>query len=504
LVAKSSRQRLVVSEDAPLLSARRLRGKGGLVVIENANSINDIASVIFAHCIDADVVLLPEIRRQEIRDLARELYVWSKDHSHPAFTMLKRSIRKKLGEIKIEDYDYATFFTVGVPYALALENKVPITHVLKEVDCGVFLANSLVEEIEPLVFDSALLFSPQLFESEETHEVEKILADENYVVKRIVAREATVKNLVNYGTHYPFDLMHICSHGGETDGYFVTQEYSDRDGNKHTIQFYEVVEFSPSKPKMVEVSRKIIFKSFDGFPWGSDELKPKPHYIFEDMLRAIKMDHRVRRIRTDYPIALSCHIQCSDSIHQGNFDSLAGIGHPIIFNNSCSSSHELAASFIQAGARCYIATLWSVGNETAQKASKVFYESISKESNLLKAFSIMQKSISNLRYQNVYIFWGLHLAAYRKPTHKSNLRIQGALANSYFRCSESNSASSDPRTKEHRLEAMKFLWNEMTNNVFRGRHSVLGGAPEAERHASVLPDQFSRGVTEIELGAATD
>jgi hypothetical protein len=361
------------------------------------------------------------------------------------------------------------------------------------------------------MFDSALLFSPQVFESDETIEVERILTDDNYTVKRILGREATVKNLSDHATFYPFDLLHICSHGGETDGYFVTQEYSDRDNAKHTVEFYEVVGFSPSKPGMVRVSRKIIFKTFDGFPWGSEQLKPLPHYVFEDMLKAFKQEANggVRRVRADYPIALSCHIQCSDSIHQGDFESLAGISHPVVFNNSCSSSHELAANFIHAGARCYVATLWGVGNETAQKAAKAFYGAISKEGNLLRAFVQMLKAVSNPRYQNVYIFWGLHLSSYRKPTHKSNLRIQGALANGYLIFKDQESAISDPYVKEHRSNARKFLWEEMNKNVFRGKVSrrigpEAGGEMETERRSLISRDEFSRGVTEIDFEAETE
>jgi hypothetical protein len=43
-----------------------------------------------------------------------------------------------------------------------------------------------------------------------------------------------------------------------------------------------------------------------------------------------------------------------------------------------------------------MATLWSVGNETAQKAAKTFYEELSKDTNMLHAIFRMAKSISIL------------------------------------------------------------------------------------------------------------
>jgi hypothetical protein len=226
------------------------------------------------------------------------------------------------------------------------------------------------------------------------------------------------------------------------------------------------------------------------------------------MLKAIRQNsiEAGKRIRADYPIALSCHIQCSDSIHQGDFDYLAGVGHPVVFNNSCSSSHELAANFIHAGARCYIGTLWSVGNETAQKAAREFYGAVSKEGNLLRAFFAMSNLISNMRYKNVYIFWGLPISTYRKPSFKSTLRIQGALANSYFGISEAEAKSTDPFAKDHHSEARKFLWKEMKKNALRGRVGTSTdeqlsrserGTPE--RHPTAANSSFDRAVREIEF-----
>jgi hypothetical protein len=35
--------------------------------------------------------------------------------------------------------------------------------------------------------------------------------------------------------------MHVCSHGGETNGYKATLEFADRLGGKHNLEFYEVL-----------------------------------------------------------------------------------------------------------------------------------------------------------------------------------------------------------------------------------------------------------------------
>lgn len=148
--------------------------------------------------------------------------------------------------------------------------------------------------------------------------------------------------------------MHICAHGGEIDGYFVVQDFTDRTGTSHKLEFYEVVGFSPDEGNMVEVRRKIVFKSLDGFPWRSAPLQSYPRYVFDDLLVATRQDASSKLLRVPFKskIALSCHIQCADSIHQGDFHCLAGYGHPFVFNNTCSSSHEIAMSIMHAGRTC--------------------------------------------------------------------------------------------------------------------------------------------------------
>jgi hypothetical protein len=512
LKAQSTGKRLVIRSDAAPIGPPEMRGKGSLIVIENTSSIEDIAAVNYATCIGSDALIIDGVDRSEIRNLPRELYAWSRDRSHPAFKTLKRRVAKILGKIDLSQYDDVTFFTLGIPYGLAIENKIPAAHVLKDLDCGVFILDILIEEIEPLLFDSAVIFSPQPFESDETSDVERILTDDNYVVKQVLGRSATVRNLADYAAHYPFDCFHICSHGGETNGYFSVQEFPDRHEAKHVVEYYEVVSFSPGRPDKVKVSRKIIFKTFDGFPWGSEPISAMAKYIFDDMLKAIKENplESVKRVRADYPIALSCHIQCSDSIHQGDFDYLAGIGHPIVFNNSCSSSHELAANFIHAGARCYIGTLWSVGNKTAQTAARVFYEAVSKEGRLLQAFFKMSNDIANLRYKHVYIFWGLPISTYRKPSYKSTLRIQGALANSFLSVTEAETKATDQFSKEHHSDAKKFLWAEMNKNMFRGKsrqpadQGTHAKQESPERRPTRSTYALDPGAAEIELESEDD
>ena len=267
LAAKFTRKHLLVDEGAPMLEATCLHGGEGILVIEDGGNLHEIAAINCAFSINADVALVPPIDRQDIRELPRQLYAWSNDHPDRVFDELQRKVTKRINGINFHQYSYAPFFTVGLPYGLIVKNLIPCTHVLKDVDCGVFIADNIADENAPLTFGSALLFSPEQFVSDETDDVSKVLDKSNYVAKLLLGRDATVKQLDNYGGFFPFDVMHICAHGGETDGYYVTREFVDRQGDHHKLEYYEIVGFTPSVGDMVKVTIKSIFALFDGFPW---------------------------------------------------------------------------------------------------------------------------------------------------------------------------------------------------------------------------------------------
>ena len=232
LLAKFSHKPLVIDESAPPLPAKQLHGGEGVLLIENDGSVTDMAAINYGFAINADIMLVPATDKDQVRSLPRQLQAWSKDRSHHEFAWAKRAASKRLREVNLANYKFATFFTKGLPYGLFIGNVIPCSHVMKQMDCGVFITNALIEEHVPIGLASAVVFSPELFASEETEDISKLLDANNFTVTSLVGKKATVKQLTNFGSHFPYDLMHICAHGGETDGYFVVQEFTDRD-RKH-------------------------------------------------------------------------------------------------------------------------------------------------------------------------------------------------------------------------------------------------------------------------------
>ena len=500
LTAKFAGTTLSIDENAPDLPRQNLGGRQGLIVVEGGSDVHDLAAINYAAAFNLDVIIIPALGREAIRPLPQILAKWSDDKSHFEFKLFERKALKPLKGIDFTKYEFATFFTLGVPYGLFLKNAIPFSHVWKQVDCGIFIVVNLMDDDNPRAFGSSLHFSPQAFPTEETADVVRMFSENNFIPKGLVGEDATARNLTNYAGYYPYDLLHICSHGGETKGYFVLQEFKDRQGASHKVEYYEVIQIDPVDGVMAQLTQKMIYQRFDGFKWGSPELRMLPAYIFDDMSVAMREGEKVIRVPVKDPIAFSCHIECYGGLHQGAFHSLSDIGRPVVFNNSCSSSHELSPIFVDAGARAYIGTLWRVGNITAKNAAIAFYTELFRAGSLLSAFHSMVKLQTRDKDANVYIFWGLHFSTLKKPTEKSDDRIFGALLHSFLMWMRKIQTTADPVIERNAIPIAEFLQQELLASFTPDRLKALQEFDIAEltKSSQSEPDEeddgFTRGI----------
>ena len=506
LKAKFAKQRLAIDDSAPELSRQEMHGGTGIAVVESSGDVHDIASINYAFSFGLDVVIVEPFARETIRELPQVLAQWSKDNSHYSYKDFERKVTKALKGIQFSGYEFGTFFTMGMPYGLFLKNPIPCSHVMKNIDCGLFISNNLMMEIEPHQVDSSLHFSPQFFPSDETAEVIKILSESNFITKALVEDDATVRNLSDYAGYYPYDLLHICSHGGETEGYFAIQDFKDSHGDDHRIEFYEIVQIEYAGGEMAKVTRKMIYHRFDGHKWGSEALAKMPRHIFDDMFKEMRTnEEKVIRVPVKYPIAFSCHIRCQNGLHQGAFQTLSDVGLPIVFNNTCSSSHELSSIFVAAGARAYIGTLWDVGNKSASHAAKVFYAHLMKNGNLLAAFHEMVQQVVGKKYANIYVFWGLHFSSLTRPVEKSDDKVFAYLLHSFMLWVRKINTTVDPEIKRNAMPIAAFIYGQLVTNTTperlqkirsvdpKGFDEMMRSTPDPE------DDDFTRGVSEITM-----
>jgi hypothetical protein len=425
-------KRLVCDPTAKPLARDGHSAAQGIVVAERRDDLSDVIAANYAIAVNADFEVVEPFDHRESARINRLLVEWGESRSASAHAELTDEVKTRLGGIDFAGYEFATFFTRGLPYGFVLENAIPTSHVLSGVRDDHFIFNNIFLERSKTFFGSAVLFSPGAFEDEETKDVIQHFGNNNYIVRELTDRRATPGNLDTYASQYPYDVLHICSHGGETDGYHCIKEFKDRYGISHRVEFDEVVAFCPvyTEKDKVSVTQKEFPRRLDGFEWMSPELAAQkyPSYIFEDLWAALADDDAAQPVRTPATdaIAGSCCIVCTNGIHQGTFERLASDHFPFVFNNTCLSWREIAASFLDAGCRGYIGTLWPVGTHSASEAARMFYQYCWSQP-IVKAFYEMSKSIDSLADKNVYLFWGLHFSSIYRPEQQSNERIVAQL-----------------------------------------------------------------------------
>lgn len=382
----------------------------GLIVIEEIKSVSTVTAINYALSINASIAIIPH-PKIDASQIQSYIEIWKNGNEH-GLTNLKAEIYPFIDEIDFSKFEFATFFTIGIPYSLILENIIPISHVHLYLYPDFFVFNGIYYETN-FIIGSGIVFSPLEFEDEETEFVRSVLNKNNYNVRGLIGSTATAHNLDFNLKEFPFSILHICSHGGEIDGFEINHTFKDREGVTHTVKYDEVVTFAPNPGKeLIPVTIKTIFRKFDELDWRDEKKKEYPDYVFQDMFKAISDIKKAER-KPKKSIPESCSIKCSDFNYQAMFNILAGVFSPIIFNNTCWSWYEIAQAFLKSGARGYIGTLWNINNNTAKECAERFYAHLF-SNTVLNALHQSLNIDKIAKDKDIYLFWGLHFTSLSK------------------------------------------------------------------------------------------
>jgi hypothetical protein len=470
LLAKREQKKLKISESAQQLSVGPLLqyNKEHILVTEEANDISNVIAINYAFAIDSSLFIAPSATREEVESVENKLKSITSSNARPIFNEINEIFKRKIGSVDFFKFKCATFITEGLPYGLGIKNVIPICHILRYPNLGQFLFNNIYYENINYNFGSALIFSPLEFPDEETNHLIQKFSLLNFFTKLLIKEKASFENFEDYTANFPYDILHICSHGGEVDGYYTIEKFKDRYGKIHIIEYEEAVGFSTvDENNKIKTIQMEFFKKFDGYEWGSEELKEKKFdYAIEDWV----LNHQkkikpieIKRTKIDRLIEGSFGIRCYGSFHPGAFHYIANLNNPVIFNNSCVSWFRMGNNFIFAGARCYIGTLWKVLNSVAVEFAKTFYDSI-KSKPLLLAFWESNKTINQENYQNIYIFWGTHFSTLQPPPKNSIERIIDNIMIALFLWQRKIKRTESDEVRENVKEIIKILIKVLRNN----------------------------------------
>ncbi|WP_372947816.1 hypothetical protein [Mariniphaga sp.] len=456
----------------------------GLIVIEDTDTISSVIATNYAVSINASVRYVAALEEEIPNKILYLIEEWKKGNAD-SYKELEAIIYPRLEGINFSNFKFGTFFTEGVPYSLFLKNIIPFTYVHLHLHVDLFIFNNIYKEHQDST-GSSVIFSPLEFGyNEETSFVVEQFDKANFHVTSLIGKNASAYNLHKFIQDYPFDLLHICSHGGEVPGYIVTRKFNDRDGIQHTIEFDEVISLSPSdrfndeNERLIEVTSKQIWKKFDNMVWKSKELKDKnyPDYVFADMLNEVHKQGHSGKKYNEIPkgnIPYSCSIKCYGdgkfiSTYQAMFNRIASsYVTPIIFNNTCFSWAEISRSFIESGAGTIIGTLWSINNETAKDSAIEFYKNIF-NSTILNSLSKSFEVSKGTKDENIYIMWGLHFTTLRtaKNIHVSRGNILRILQNSIGGWKQKLLTTTNSRIKTDAEGIIKWLMKQSFLLLFR-------------------------------------
>lgn len=387
--------------------------KDGLVIIENYKDSRTLLAINYALSINSEVKFVQKLEEHEDEEILSLLESWDRKREEP-LNKLKEKIANRIGDVDFGQYNFVTFFTEGLPYSI-IGIEIPSSYINIALRPDFFLFNSFIYEKLGGI-GSAVLFSPGKFSKEEVDDLAPLLDFENFYMKFLLGRNATVYNLKTTIENYPFDLLHICSHGGDVRGTNCLVRFYDDHSKQHTIEFDEVISvaLNPYEDSHL-VETLYYFKKLDGFEWRSEELKAEGYSneFYATIPPAIKkayVSKRVIKKNKVEKVANSNSITCSDFNYSAIFDSVGGDKvHPIIFSNICWSWAKVSTYFISSGARGYIGTLTTVENDKAIEFAKRFYDNVF-EDNIIYAFHIASSNYLKHENSNIYIYWGVHFS----------------------------------------------------------------------------------------------
>jgi hypothetical protein len=410
---------------------------GGVVGIEAKENSNTIIGINYALSVGADVALVEPLKENDDDLILNLIEEWDKG-DEGSLKRLEDMITERIGLIDFAQFPFATFFTHGLHYSLYVSN-IPCSLVNLSYQPDFFIFNTIYSE-KSGVGGTAAIFSPVFFKNdEETENLVRTFESKNYYLRKLIGKKAQSANLRSTILHFPFDVLHICSHGGSVSGTRCSVTFHDKDNIEHVIEFDHVLGIAiyPGVEKH-PIESYYYFRKLDGLVWRSKELKAKnySHEFYATLSQEISSAFDKKKVVHGEKIAAVANtnaIVCASFCYHASFDQMGGqMFHPFIFNNSCWSWMKISTNFLYNGARGYVGTMRTIPNGEAVQFAEKFYEQVF-DNNIIDAFySATTEHLKSSAEPN-YVFWGLHFSGINntKTAKQNRSEVLKQLGTSY-------------------------------------------------------------------------
>jgi hypothetical protein len=352
--------------------------KGGhLVVCGDGEEISQVIAANYAYALDAGLFLIPKVDEDQADDILEAFYKFNDRDSGftpaEAQSRLTQELLNLCGSIPVPERGSITF--IGkLPFGFAYPEH-PSTHLFEYPDLGCAIVNGFAaEQPQQPGTGVVVLVDPGTTPAPEIQSAVDLLKPRRAFIRVYQGANATVRDVSEMVEHFPFDLLIIATHCGDSSGFRWTYEFTDSEGLPRTIVVDLAIGFQRTDdPNILKVGHFFRFISLDGVDWTDRAAKSKLHVgsAIHDFNRMMddgpsKLDP-VKKENIDRVVGSSA-MMMSDSNFIFAQHTMADMGTPIIINNACVSWHRLAGNMTFAGARAYIGTLFPV---TPIEASEV-------------------------------------------------------------------------------------------------------------------------------------
>lgn len=368
-------ERGITFEDKPSPDESVSSKSGHLVVCEDGDELVQVIAANYAFALGAGLHLIPSVSREQSDDLLESFYkLYDRDTGispSEAQQRLSNELLNICGSLPVPERGSITF--VGqLPYGFAYP-EYPTTHLFEYPDLGCAVVNGFAAEQDSQPGTGVVtLVDPGTTLAPEIEAAVRLLKDRRAFIRVYQDKAANVRDVSDMIEHFPFDLLIIATHCGDSSGYRWTYEFTDSEGIDRTLVVDLAIGLARTDdPNILRVGQFMRFISLDGVDWSDPIAKAKLYVgmAMRDFHRMLESKPKelepVKKELTDRVVGSSA-MMMSDSNLLFAQPTIADVGTPIIINNACGSWHRLAGNMTFAGARAYVGTLFPITTSEAE------------------------------------------------------------------------------------------------------------------------------------------